>query len=201
MADSNFHVNRTDPSLQVVSGSKYIFQSQRLGFRNWLPTDLEPLSAINSDPEVMEFFPSLPTARETQTFIENMNSQYNQYGYCYFAVELLATGDFIGFIGLCNQTYEAFFTPCVDIGWRLGREYWYQGYASEGALCCLNFAFTYLRLAKVFAVAPAINHRSVAVMEKIGMQFLESFAHPKLLDTPRLRDCVVYLAEAPKISF
>ncbi len=182
--------------MEGATESKYIFRSERLGFRNWIPADLSSLIAINSDPIVMEYFPALPTSEETQAFIARMQDQYLKTGYCYFAVELLATSDFIGFIGLSNQSFEASFTPCVDIGWRLDRKYWNQGLATEGARRCLKYAFEALALQQVYAVAPKINLNSVAVMRKIGMHYLQTFPHPKLNDCPRLQACVLYLTEA-----
>lgn len=179
-----------------VAESRYLFQSQRLGFRNWLPEDLDPMTVINNNPVVMEFFPSIASKADTAAFMERMQRQFMEKGYCYFAVELLATSDFIGFIGLSNQSFEASFTPCVDIGWRLDRKYWNQGLATEGARRCLKYAFEALALQQVYAVAPKINLNSVAVMRKIGMHYLQTFPHPKLNDCPRLQACVLYLAEA-----
>ncbi len=111
----------------------YIFTSQRLGFRNWLDSDLPKMAAINADEEVMRFFPSTQTKAKTEEFIKRMQAQFEKHGFCYFAVEILESKALIGFIGLSEQTYKADFTPCVDIGWRLGRTHWGKGYATEGA--------------------------------------------------------------------
>ncbi len=178
----------------LIPKSRYIFQSERLGFRNWIPEDLEPMTTINSDPVVMEYFPSVTTAADTTAFVERMQNQFIDKGYCYFAVELLATSAFIGFIGLSHQNYDAYFTPCVDIGWRLDQHYWNQGFATEGARRCLQYAFEDLNLQQIYAVAPSVNLKSIEVMKKIGMAPLQPFQHPKLTDCPRLSNCVVYLA-------
>lgn len=175
-----------------VAASRYLFQSQRLGFRNWLPEDLDPMTAINNNPAVMEFFPSVASKADTAAFTERMQRQFTEKGYCYFAVELLTTSAFIGFIGMSDQTYDAYFTPCVDIGWRLDQNYWNQGFATEGARRCLQFAFDTFKLKQIYAVAPSINLKSIGVMKKIGMQQLQTFQHPKLADCPRLSNCVVY---------
>ncbi len=172
--------------------SPYIFTSERLGFRNWTDADLLPMSAINADEEVMAFFPQTYDQEQTAAFIARMQQLYLEKGYCYFAVETLSDREFIGFIGLAWQTYEAPFTPCVDIGWRLATKAWGNGYATEGAQRCLDYAFKTLRLESVNAVAPIRNIRSVSVMKKIGMEPSCYFRHPLLMEHPQLVDCVCY---------
>ena len=113
---------------------KYIFSSERLGFRNWQEEDITPMTEINNDPDVMAFFPGLLNEEQTTAFVQRMMAQYENKGFCYFAVDELATGNFIGFIGMSEQSFEAPFTPCVDIGWRLRPDAWNQGLASEGAI-------------------------------------------------------------------
>lgn len=173
----------------------YLFQSQRLGFRNWLPGDLEPMSAMNIDPGVMEFFPAMQSLDETQQFISRMQQQFKAKGFCYFAVDNLNDGEFIGFIGLSEKTFESDFTPCIDIGWRLAKEYWNQGLATEGAKRCLEYGFSTLGLEKIYALAPRVNTKSEQVMKKIGMQKVKDFRHPQLAGNERLQPCVLYIAK------
>ncbi len=175
---------------------QYLFKSERLGFRAWQDADTPLLAAINADPEVMEFFPGLTDYAGTEAFIGRMQKQLVEKGFCYFAVDTLEDGAFIGFIGLSVQTFEASFTPCVDIGWRLGKKDWGNGYAAEGAKACLIYAFNALQIAKVYAVAPVVNLKSVQVMKKIGMKRVAIFTHPLLAGDERLRECVVYEIEA-----
>lgn len=170
----------------------YVFTSDRLGFRNWRSTDLDILADINADEEVMQYFPARHDRERTQQFIDRMQKQFAERGYCYFAVEKLSNQALIGFIGLAYQSYEAPFTPCVDIGWRLAKEHWNQGYATEGAKRCLQHAFQEVGLQQVYSVAPAINLPSIQVMKKIGLQFDYDFEHPKLLNFDRIRNCVLY---------
>ncbi|MBK1896764.1 GNAT family N-acetyltransferase [Chryseobacterium paridis] len=170
----------------------YIFQSDRLGFRDWLPSDIEIMSEINADPKVMEFFPAIQSKQETLEFIERMQNQLKAKGFCYFAVDKLDTKEFIGFIGLSEQNFESDFTPCIDIGWRIRVEDWNNGYATEGAKRCLEYAFHDLKIKKINSIAPLINVRSEAVMKKIGMHKIKNFLHPRLHDTPRLQECVLY---------
>lgn len=140
----------------------------------------------------MEFFPHTYDEEQTAAFIARMRNLYVEKGYCYFAVETLSSRQFIGFTGLAWQTYDAPFTPCVDIGWRLATKAWGRGYATEGARRCLDYAFNELQLKTVKAIAPVNNIRSIQVMEKIGMKPFCSFPHPLLTAYPRLADCVCY---------
>ncbi len=105
-----------------MSGQKeYLFSSERLGFRNWKTEDAAIMAEINADKEVMEFFPAIQTKDQTLLFIERMQKEFSEKGFCYFAVDHLKTNELIGFIGIHEQTFEADFTPCIDIGWRLKR--------------------------------------------------------------------------------
>ncbi len=177
----------------VIKMNKYLIQTERLGLRNWTEADITAMIAISADPQVMEYFPATATAEQTISFGKRMQEMYNLRKYCYFAVEELATQEMIGFIGLCYQDYEASFTPCVDIGWRLKPTVWGKGYATEGAKACLEYAEQTLGLKEVYSVAVQINTPSIKVMKKIGgMAYVETFVHPKLIDNERLRDCVLY---------
>ena len=142
----------------------------------------------------MEYFPTLPTVGETTDFIRRMQDMYAARRYCYFAINHLESGHFIGFIGLCDQVYPSPFTPCVDIGWRIHKEFWGMGLATEGAIKCLDYAFNSVGISHVRSIAPAANLKSIQVMEKIGMEYLGSFEHPKLGAFPSLVICVCYEA-------
>jgi RimJ/RimL family protein N-acetyltransferase len=170
----------------------YIFTSPRLGFRLWEHADIEAMALINSDAVVMEFFPSLQGMEQTTAFAARMNKQYADKSHCYFAVDRLDTGAFIGFIGISEQTFDAPFTPCTDVGWRLAQHAWGNGFATEGANACLQYARHTCGHTTIKAVAPAINIRSVNVMEKLGMKKEADFIHPLWLQDERLRDCVLY---------
>ncbi len=117
---------------------------------------------------------------------------YDERQHCYFAVDRLEDDQFIGFIGLCYQTYESSFTPGVDIGWRLHKDCWGQGYATEGARANLEYAFNTLGLASVFATTVEQNLPSINVMKKIGMRKKLEFVHPKLIGHPRFLNCLCY---------
>jgi RimJ/RimL family protein N-acetyltransferase len=170
----------------------YLFTSKKLGFRNWTQLDIERLHEINVDEEVMQFFPATQTKKQTENFILKMQNQYLKKKYCYFAVETLVSKEFIGFIGLSLQTFESDFTPVIDIGWRLHRKFWNKGYATEGAKRCLEYSERQLKVTKVIAIAPKINHSSIRVMQKIGMTKVKDFIHPALSEFPNLKECVLY---------
>lgn len=170
----------------------YLFTSKRLGFRNWIDSDLSKMSTINSDAEVMKYFPSTQTTKQTHQFVSRMQNQFTASGFCYFAVDTLEINDFIGFIGISEQTYEADFTPCIDIGWRLAKKHWGQGYATEGANRVLDYAFNDLKITKILSIAPVVNNASESVMKKIGMQKVKNFEHSLLMDNESLRVCVLY---------
>jgi RimJ/RimL family protein N-acetyltransferase len=170
----------------------YIFKSERLGFRNWSKKDLTEFTKINADFEVMEYFPKPLTKTETSDFIDRLQKHYEKHSYNYFATEVLKTGEFIGFIGLAYQDYKTEFTPATDIGWRLKKSAWGNGYATEGAKRCLEFAFNELNLEKIISVFTEKNVKSEHVMKKIGMEKIGAFNHPKLKDHPEYEKCICY---------
>lgn len=170
----------------------YLFETARLGFRNWQESDKEDFITLNLDSKVREFFPGIASEKESVEFIERMKASFARVGFCYFAVDRLDCQEFIGFIGLYNQSYEAPFTPCVDIGWRLKQSAWGNGFATEGAKKCLLYAQNNLNLSSIYSVAPKINYKSIAVMEKIGLEKLGEFIHPSLEKESLLNPCVYY---------
>lgn len=179
----------------MKENKNYLFTSERLGFRNWMMTDIDCMHEINSDEKVMEFFPSLSTKDQTIEFVGRMKKQYANKGFCYFAVDKLEDNEFIGFIGISEQTYKADFTPCIDIGWRIKSSEWHKGFATEGAKKCLDFALNELKIEKIYSVAPKVNIKSERIMIKIGMKKAYEFEHPLLLHNARLKTCVLYETE------
>lgn len=172
--------------------TEYIFNSERLGFREWSEEDLNEFAKMNADPEVMEYFLKPLTIPETEEFFERLQNHFKKHGYNYFATEILETGEFIGFIGLARQEYESEFTPAVDIGWRLKKSAWGKGYATEGARKCLEYAFRELNLDEVISTCTEKNARSENVMKKIGMVKKGSFNHPKLKEHPDYEKFICY---------
>ncbi|MEM7085408.1 MAG: GNAT family N-acetyltransferase [Bacteroidota bacterium] len=171
---------------------EYIIKTERLGLRNWLKSDIIPFESMCQDPEVMRFFPNTLTKKEVALAIENFRNHFEVFGYTYFAMDELSSGRFIGFTGLKLQTFESKYTPSVDIGWRLARSTWGKGYATEAAQACMAAAFNEFDIDEVYSYCPHLNKASEAIMKKIGMEFVGTFTHPKVVNDPRLRDCLVY---------
>jgi 3-dehydroquinate dehydratase / shikimate dehydrogenase len=169
-------------------------ETKRLILRPWKESDLNPFAALNADPRVMKYFPKTLTIEETQQFITVLKSKFEKDGFSFFATELKSTGEFIGMIGLSIPSYETPFTPCVEIGWRIAYEHWNKGYATEGALACLDFGFNELKLKKIVSFTAVENKTSQRIMEKIGMNRVEDgdFDHPRLPEGHPLRRHVLY---------
>lgn len=174
----------------------YLFKSERLGFRQWQASDLPTFAEMNANAEVLRFFPTLLTTEESNALAERLMKGIEEYGYGFFAVDRLEEGDFIGFIGLINATFEASFTPCVEVGWRLKREVWNKGYATEGAKRCVEYGFETLKLEEIYSFTALPNLASERVMQKIGMQKIGTFEHPRIADNHLLKNHVLYKIES-----
>ncbi|MCZ4499070.1 MAG: hypothetical protein JWQ74_1623 [Marmoricola sp.] len=164
--------------------------TERLLLRQWRDDDVLPLARINTDPQVMEFFPAPLTAEQTAEMVGRQQALLEAGLPALFATEIRETGEFIGFIGLSVPRFQAPFTPCVEIGWRLARAHWGQGYATEGAHVVLDHAFAELGLEEVVSFTSIANLRSRALMVRLGMHHdpSEDFNHPALeADDPLLR--------------
>lgn len=176
------------------------YETERLILREWRTTDLEPFAQMGQDPQVMEFFPNLLTYEESAALITRIQDKFSKYGFCFFATELKSTGEFIGFIGLSVPNFEAHFTPCVEIGWRLSSQHCGLGYATEGARKCLEVGFDKFNLKEIISMAVKDNWNSRNVMQKIGMQqdLNGSFIHPNLPNNHPLAEHVLYRIQAPQ---
>lgn len=159
---------------------KYLFESQRLGFRKWKDSDRISFAKMNSDAEVMQYFPQLLNQQETISLIDRIHSHFEKWSFGLWAVEEKDSGNFIGFIGLNYADFISSFTPCVEIGWRLDRQYWKLGYASEGARLCIEKGFKEFDLKQIYSFTSVLNTKSENVMIKIGMMKVMEFEHPKL---------------------
>jgi RimJ/RimL family protein N-acetyltransferase len=168
----------------------------RLNRRQWRDEDLAPFAAMNADPVVMEFFPKPLHRAESDEMAARIRDQLASRGFGLWAVEVPGVAGFIGFVGLSVPRFEAHFTPCVEIGWRLAREHWGRGYATEAARAALAFGFQDLALDEIVSFTAAANLRSRAVMERIGMTRspADDFDHPALPEGHPLRRHVLYRA-------
>ena len=178
----------------------YIFESQRLGFRRWKEQDREPFAAMTEDPEVMQYFPKLLVKEEADRLIDRFNRHMEDKGYTMWAVERKEDKAFIGFIGLLEITMAIEGQGAAEIGWRLDKCYWKQGYAVEGAGACLAYAFGPLDMAEVYSFTSAINTPSETVMKRIGMAKVGEFEHPKLETGSPLKRHVLYKINKQKTA-
>jgi len=143
---------------------------------------------MNADPVVMEFFESTQSRSSSDASIDAWQAQFAEQGWSNWAVELRATGDFIGFTGLSVPRRTFAFSPCVEVGWRLASRFWGMGFATEAAVASLEFAFEQLALAEVVSFTTVGNGRSRAVMERIGMRNThQDFEHPGISEGHPLR--------------
>lgn len=171
-----------------------IIQTDRLVLRQWNNTDFEPFAAINADPRVMEYFPSTLSRKESDDLSKRLCTQLEEQGWGLWAVSVPGIANFIGFIGLARPSFDAHFTPAVEIGWRLAFDYWGKGYATEGAKAVLAFGFDSLNLDEIVSFTAEQNMRSRRIMEKIGMHHSskDDFDHPKLAEDHPLKRHVLY---------
>lgn len=169
-------------------------QTKRLLLRPWQKSDFIPFAQLNADPRVMEYFQSTLTRQESDQQANRYAEEIEARGWGLWAASLLLSKEFIGFIGLCPVPFSFHPTPAVEIGWRLAYDFWGQGYAVEGAIACLRYAFETLQLNEIVSFTAVINMRSRRVMEKLGMHHKEEddFDHPKLPEGHRLRRHVLY---------
>lgn len=174
--------------------NNYLFTSERLGFRTYTQNDFDNIYALCSDTEVMHFFPAPLNQEESQAQLDKLINRQEQDGCTFWATELLETGEFIGFIGVAVIRMGASFDGGIEIGWRLKKEHWRNGYASEGAMACLEYARDVLGIKKVLSFTAKVNIPSQKVMEKIGMAKIDEFDHPALKDHP-LEKHVLYQIE------
>jgi len=149
---------------------------------------------MNADPRVMEFMPSLLTPEESDALVDRIETDFEQRGFGACAVETRADATFLGYVGLDVPRFDAAFTPCVEIAWRLAADHWVCGYATEGARAIVRYAFDTLQLDALVSFTVPANLRSRRVMEKIGMTHdpAEDFDHPKLAPGHPLRRHVLY---------
>jgi len=177
-------------------------RTDRLLLRRWQVDDRQPFARLNADPLVVEFLPKALTAEESDAVADRIEAHFERHGFGLWAVEISGVTQFAGFIGLSIPRFAAHFTPCVEIGWRLGAETWNRGYATEGARAALDFAFTHLNSDEILSFTVPANVRSRRVMEKIGMTHnpAEDFDHPVLPEGHPLRRHVLYRSRRPTIK-
>jgi RimJ/RimL family protein N-acetyltransferase len=172
-------------------------RTERLLLRRWRGTDREPFARMNADPVVMEHFAAPLTPAQSDAFVDAIEAGFDRNGFGLWAIEVVGIAPFIGFVGLNVPRFDAHFTPAVEIGWRLDRHHWGQGYASEGARSVLAAGFTDAGLDEIVSFTSTANRRSQLVMERIGMHRdpADDFHHPNMPMGHRLAPHVLYRLE------
>jgi RimJ/RimL family protein N-acetyltransferase len=167
--------------------------TSRLKLRQWRDADLEPFAELNADPEVMRYFPATMTREQSDEFATYVREMIDRQGWGLWAVEVTDGPAFIGFVGLNRVSFETHFTPAVEVGWRLARPFWGNGYATEAAAAAVRFAFEELDLQEIVSFTATINEPSIRVMRRLGMRHdgTGDFDHPRVAEGP-LRRHVLY---------
>lgn len=166
-------------------------ETERLILRYWKPEDLPSFIAMNKDVRVMKYFPSKLTDAETEAFYSRIQDEFEMRGWGLYAVELKATGLFIGYVGLHEIGFEADFTPGIEIGWRFAGDYHGKGYATEAAKEVLRLAKLH-GIERLYSFTAKVNKPSECVMQKIGMERICEFDNPKLSSDSPLSRHVLY---------
>jgi ribosomal-protein-alanine N-acetyltransferase len=174
-------------------------RTERLLLRRWRPADREPFAALNADPAVMEHFPATMSRAESDGLVDRIEAAFDARGYALWAVEVTGDGGFAGFVGLAPVTFEAPFAPAVEVGWRLARERWGRGYATEAARAAVAFGFDVVGLDEITSFTVPANIRSRRVMERLGMSRdpADDFDHPVIPPGHPLRRHVLYRLPRP----
>jgi len=172
-------------------------RTDRLLMRRWREGDLAPFAALNGDPETLVFFPETLDRAASDAFVERIEARFEQQGYGLWALELAATGDFIGYTGLNPLPDGVPGAGGMEIGWRLARHAWHHGYATEAARAAVDVAFGGAGLAELWSITAVLNEPSQAVMRRLGMTEVARFDHSRVPAGSKLRPHVVYHLARP----
>lgn len=175
-----------------MNSNKQYIETPRLILRQWKEGDIAEFARLNSDERVMKYFLKKLSYDETIDFYNRIQAEFDVYGFGLYAVEEKRNNAFIGYVGLHHVTFDVDFAPAVDIGWRLLPEFWNQGYATEAALACLDYAATKLQQNEICSFTSLLNKPSERVMQKIGMKRMKEFNHPLVEPTNKLFKHVLY---------
>lgn len=169
-------------------------ETGRLLLREWREEDLPAFTAINGDARVAEFLGQTLSAGQTAEMVARIKTAFAEHGFGSWAVQIKSTGQFVGFTGLSIPKFEAAFTPCVEVGWRLAFDHWGRGFATEAAKAAIHFGFDQVGLTEIISFTTVANTRSIRVMEKLGMTRdpKDDFDHPNLPENHPIRPHVLY---------
>lgn len=173
-------------------------RTDRLLLRRWRDADRAPFAVMGADPEVMRYFPSLLSRDDSDALAARADASFDIRGYGLWALEHRGSGAFLGFTGLAPMPGTVPGAGSIEIGWRLAREAWGLGYATEAAKAALAVAFDELRLDEVNSITAVLNAPSLAVMVRLGMTLSDEFEHPRIAAGSPLSPHVRYLLARPE---
>lgn len=166
------------------------FETPRLKIRQWKDTDLNELVLLNSNKDVMKYFPNTLSENDTKKYFSKIKNNLNNNGFGFYAVEFKKDNKFIGFIEL---DFIDDFRPCIEMGWRFKKSVWGQGIATEEAKECLRYAKkNNLKFTEIYSFTSILNIKSENVMKRIGMKKIKEFYHPKINENDILAKHVLY---------
>ena len=171
-------------------------ETPRLILRRWRSSDREPYAAMNADPEVMRYFPAVLDRERSDLSAERIDAGFDLHGHGRWAVERRDTGEFIGFTGVGPMPEGVPGSDGMEIGWRVARAHWRQGFALEAATAALDAAFApdaVPALQEVNSITAVINEPSRGVMRRLGMRHVDDFAHPVVPEGSPIRAHVRYV--------
>lgn len=171
--------------------------TDRLLLRMFQPEDLNAFAAMNADEAVMRHYPAPLDRNQSQKFMDSIMDHWEQNGFGLFATTDRSSGELLGYTGLKVPQFEAFFTPCVEIGWRFKKESWGNGYATEAAAACLDVGFFKIGLKQIVSFTTAQNQKSEQVMIRLGMKRIGEFENPRVPPGHPLRPHILYAIDRP----
>lgn len=182
------------PTNAIPPATPVSLETPRLILRPWLDRDRAPFARMSADPQVMAYLLPFASSEAVNAWIDRQQAHLEAHGFCFWAVESKEDGAFIGAAGLLRVGYEAHFTPAIEVGWRLDRRFWGQGYAPEAAAGAISFGFEHFGLHEIVANTVPANRNSRRVMEKLGMSHAaaDDFDHPLVPIEHPLRRQVLY---------
>jgi len=173
--------------------AKTDLESERVLLRQWVKSDISSFIALNSDPHVTRYFPRTFSEQESKGFVAVMSSMIDEHGWGFWAAELKSSKEFIGFVGLNSPRPIMPFSPCIEVGWRLLKQHWGNGYATEAGKLSLAYAFDHLEVNEVVSFTTESNFKSRKVMERLGMENTgNNFKYPDLPIEHPLSEHVLY---------
>jgi RimJ/RimL family protein N-acetyltransferase len=170
-------------------------RTDRLVMRRWQDSDRDAYAAMNADPEVMRYFPATLDRAASNASMDRIEDLFDQQGFGLWALEVAGSGDFIGFTGLNPMPAGVPGAGDMEVGWRLARHAWHQGFATEAATAAAGVAFSGVGLDRIWSMTALLNRPSQAVMLRLGMIPHALFDHPKLAAGDPLRRHIAYHLE------